>query len=115
MARSSLDDHSEEQLIERVRSGDRVAFGKLIEQNTARVYKLYYRLTGDAHEAEGITQEAFLRAFEKAGGFRGAAVLDTGRLHDIEYVPLLPPHAGAFPQQARQLHPKPGQGHHRRL
>ena len=45
-------------------------FGRLYDDHQAKVYRLALGLTGDAHDAEEITQEAFFRAFRAYGGFR---------------------------------------------
>jgi RNA polymerase sigma factor (sigma-70 family) len=36
---------------------------EIVDQHTARVYRLAYRLTGNAHDAEDLTQEVFVRVF----------------------------------------------------
>jgi RNA polymerase sigma factor (sigma-70 family) len=36
-----------------------------------RIYHLAYRMTGNREDAQDITQETFLRAYQKAAGFRG--------------------------------------------
>ena len=36
---------------------------EIVTQHTARVYRLAYRLTGNAHDAEDLTQEVFVRVF----------------------------------------------------
>ena len=36
---------------------------QIVEQHSARVYRLAYRLTGNAHDAEDLTQEVFVRVF----------------------------------------------------
>ncbi len=36
---------------------------EIVEQHSARVYRLAYRLTGNAHDAEDLTQEVFVRVF----------------------------------------------------
>lgn len=41
---------------------DRLA---LVKEHWPEVYRLCYRLSGNAHDAEEITQESFLRALEK--------------------------------------------------
>lgn len=46
-------------------------FDQLYRDNQAKVYKLALGLTGNAHDAEEITQEAFFRAFRSYNGFRG--------------------------------------------
>ena len=36
---------------------------EIVDQHTARVYRLAYRLTGNPHDAEDLTQEVFVRVF----------------------------------------------------
>ena len=36
---------------------------EVVEQHSARVYRLAYRLTGNVHDAEDLTQEVFVRVF----------------------------------------------------
>ena len=36
---------------------------EIVRTHSARVYRLAYRLTGDPHEAEDLTQDVFLRVF----------------------------------------------------
>ena len=36
---------------------------QIVEDHSARVYRLAYRLTGNAHDAEDLTQEVFVRVF----------------------------------------------------
>jgi RNA polymerase sigma factor (sigma-70 family) len=36
---------------------------QIVENHSARVYRLAYRLTGNAHDAEDLTQEVFVRVF----------------------------------------------------
>src|SRR5580692_8803744 len=36
---------------------------EVVEQHSARVYRLAYRLTGNQHDAEDLTQEVFVRVF----------------------------------------------------
>jgi RNA polymerase sigma-70 factor (ECF subfamily) len=46
------------------------------------VYRLAFRLAGDAELAKEFTQDAFIRAFERLGTFRGDSALSTW-LHAI--------------------------------
>jgi RNA polymerase sigma-70 factor (ECF subfamily) len=36
---------------------------EIVTEHSARVYRLAYRLTGNAHDAEDLTQEVFVRVF----------------------------------------------------
>ncbi|MBB1018291.1 RNA polymerase sigma factor SigE [Dietzia sp. DQ11-71] len=55
---------------------DMPSWYELVAQHGDRVYRLAYRLCGNAHDAEDITQEAFIRVFRsldryKPGTFEG--------------------------------------------
>ena len=42
---------------------------EVVEQHSARVYRLAYRLTGDRHDAEDLTQEVFVRVFRSLSSY----------------------------------------------
>jgi RNA polymerase sigma-70 factor (ECF subfamily) len=65
------------ELVVRVRAGDRLAERELYDQHVDRVYRLAYRLSGDADQAADYTQETFIRVFSKLDTFRGEAALST--------------------------------------
>jgi RNA polymerase sigma-70 factor (ECF subfamily) len=67
----------ERALIARVLTGDRAAGRELYDAHAPRVYRLVFRLTGDADLAEEFTQETFIRAFRQLDRFRGDAALST--------------------------------------
>ena len=39
------------------------SWDEIVDQHSARVYRLAYRLTGNPHDAEDLTQEVFVRVF----------------------------------------------------
>ena len=49
----------------------------LYEQNVDRVYRLALRMTGNASVAEDLTQDVFVRAFDRMHQFRGDSALGT--------------------------------------
>lgn len=56
-------------LARRARSGDAAAFGELVRAHQAAVFNVCYRLTNERREAEDMTQEAFIRAYERIATF----------------------------------------------
>ncbi|WP_235779002.1 RNA polymerase sigma factor SigE [Sinomonas notoginsengisoli] len=54
---------------------------EVVTQHSAKVYRLAYRLTGNQHDAEDLTQEVFVRVFRSLENFR-PGTLD-GWLHRI--------------------------------
>jgi len=63
--------------IERLRAGEAAAFEHLVNERSAEIYGLLYRLTEDAEEARDLTQETFLQVFRNIAHFRGDADLRT--------------------------------------
>ncbi len=68
---------AETQFIERLKQGEAAAFDLLVRERSGEIYGLLYRLTENAEEARDLTQETFLRAFQKINHFRGEADLRT--------------------------------------
>ena len=60
-------------LMMRVAEGDLAAFGEVVHRNQAGVWALAWRCLGDAAEAQDIVQEAFLRIYQAASGYRPTA------------------------------------------
>ncbi|MCG9130789.1 sigma-70 family RNA polymerase sigma factor [Candidatus Poribacteria bacterium] len=57
--------NSDTQLIHRVLNGDENAFSALVEKYQRQVHALAWRKIGDFHIAEEITQDTFLKAYQK--------------------------------------------------
>ena len=68
---------SETELVERARDGDADAFGELVERYQAAVYRVARAALRSAAEADDVTQDAFVAAFQKLGEFRGEASFKT--------------------------------------
>ena len=64
-------------LIARVVAGDRLAARELYDAHVQRVFRLAFRLTGEAELARELTQETFVRAFAQLERFRGESALST--------------------------------------
>lgn len=54
---------SESRLIEKAKSGDIDAFTELLYLYNDKIYHLAYRMLGNSHEAEDVSQETFLRVY----------------------------------------------------
>lgn len=72
-----FDTMSERDLVSRAKSGDVRAFESLYRSHAARVYAICLRMVADPSRAEDLTQEAFVRAWEKLGSFRGQSAFAT--------------------------------------
>jgi RNA polymerase sigma-70 factor, ECF subfamily len=70
-------DPSDEELVRRHLSGDRAAFGTLVERHQGRVYNLAYRMLGRPEDAADAAQDVFVICFRKLGGFRGRSAFTT--------------------------------------
>lgn len=73
---------AENELIARAQRGDIGAFDAIYRQNSARVYAVCLRISGNTAEAEDLTQEAFLQVLRKIRSFRGDSAFSTW-LHRI--------------------------------
>ena len=67
----------ERSLIQRAQAGDQTAFRALYDDHVDRVFRLTYRMTGSEETATECTQDAFVKAFNKLGEFRGEAKFST--------------------------------------
>jgi len=63
--------------VEQAREGDVVAFERLYRENVGRIHAVCLRLSGDPALAEELTQDVFVRAWEKLDSFRGDSAFST--------------------------------------
>lgn len=57
-------------LVRRIKEGDRDAFGELVQKYKERIYFIAYRMTNNHADADDLSQEAFIKAYESIGNFR---------------------------------------------
>lgn len=65
------------QLVARAQSGDKVAFGLLVEKYQRKLARLLSRFIRDQAEVEDVTQEAFIKAYRALPAFRGDSAFYT--------------------------------------
>lgn len=61
---------ADEDLMSLVETGDAGAFGALYDRHSRAAYSLAYRMMGEKQTAEDLTQDAFLKVWRSAGGYR---------------------------------------------
>jgi RNA polymerase sigma-70 factor (ECF subfamily) len=64
-------------VVREAQAGSVPAFERIYREHSGRVYALCLRLTADAVQAEELTQDVFVRAWEKLGSFRGESAFST--------------------------------------
>jgi len=68
---------STESLVRRAQKGDSRAFEALYRRLVGRIYALCLRMARDPQRAEELTQDVFVRAWERVGSFRGDSKFTT--------------------------------------
>jgi RNA polymerase sigma-70 factor (ECF subfamily) len=66
-----------QELVDRCRSGDEIAWRDLVEATHRDVYSLCLRILGDPDDAAEATQDAYLKAWRGLKGFRGDSMFST--------------------------------------
>ena len=59
------------ELVQRAQAADREAFDVLYAKHVGRVYAVCLRMCANTSEAERLTQDAFVRAWQRLSSFRG--------------------------------------------
>lgn len=62
---------SDRELVQQALQGDQNAFGLLVRRHQKRVFRLAFHLLRDGAEAEDVTQETFVRAYQALDRFDG--------------------------------------------
>ncbi len=75
---------TDEELVSHVQRGATRMFAELVRRHEDPLYGMALRFTGNGHDAEDITQEAFLKAYRGLAGFKGTAKFTTW-LYRIAY------------------------------
>jgi RNA polymerase sigma-70 factor (ECF subfamily) len=62
---------TDKDLVERTKNGDAAAFGQLVQRHQQRIHRLAVHMLRDRAEAEDVSQETFIRAYQAIGRFDG--------------------------------------------
>ena len=87
-------------LVRRVQAGDVSAFEPLYRSQVDRVYALCLRMSGDAGQASELTQDVFVRCWERLATFRGDSQFGTW-LHRVAVNVVLEHGRGRKRREAR--------------
>ncbi len=58
-------------LVDRCKAGDVAAFERIFRLHQGRIYALCLRMTADPDKADSLTQDAFVRGWQKLDSYRG--------------------------------------------
>jgi len=64
-------------LLETLKSGDREAFARLVDETSGHIYKVAYQILGNDQDAEDALQETYIKAFRALRDFEGRSSLTT--------------------------------------
>ena len=73
----------DESLVARVRSGDREAFGVLVERHQRAALRVAAVITGSTEEANDIVQDAMVKAYRGLDGYRGTSAVRSWMLRVV--------------------------------
>jgi len=67
----------ERDIITRCQSGDEYAFEQLFYRHQEKVYNVAYRMMGNRQDAEEVTQDVFLRVYQKVSSLKSTSAFST--------------------------------------
>ncbi len=69
--------HADTALVQRAQANDRAAFNEIVLRYKSKVYNYIFRMIHSALDAEDLTQETFVRAYQSIRSFQSRASLNT--------------------------------------
>jgi RNA polymerase sigma-70 factor (ECF subfamily) len=69
--------HSDRATIKAILAGDREAYGELVVRHSAMLFRVAFRMTGNAADADDVVQDAFLRGYVKLESFESRSEFGT--------------------------------------
>jgi len=77
MENDKVNPFEEKELLLNLQGGDKTAFKQFFNRYQQLVYNVCYRMSDSREDAEDITQDVFIKAFQSIANFRGDAKLST--------------------------------------
>ncbi|MGH3602701.1 MAG: sigma-70 family RNA polymerase sigma factor, partial [Pseudonocardiaceae bacterium] len=74
-------DHAQDEATRAAEAWVPPSWDQVVREHADRVYRLAYRLSGNPHDAEDLTQETFIRVFRSLGSYKPGTF--EGWLHRI--------------------------------
>ena len=72
-----MQDPRQNDLLDRLKSGDEGAMAELAETYSSKIYQLAFRYLRNKEDAEEVTQDVLFKVYRKVGAFRGDAALSS--------------------------------------
>ncbi len=69
--------HTDQNLIDKILTGDTNSFGELVDRYQNFVFTIAIRILKNREEAEEVSQDSFIKAFESLRSYRGEAKFST--------------------------------------
>jgi len=69
--------HDDRATINAVLAGDKEAYGALVVRHSAKLFRMAFRITGNAADADDVVQDAFLRGYVKLESFESRSEFGT--------------------------------------
>jgi RNA polymerase sigma-70 factor (ECF subfamily) len=90
-----------EEWVRRAREGDSGAYERVYRSCVGRVHAVCLRMSGSQQEAEELTQDVFVRAWQRLGSFRGESLFTTW-LHRLTVNHVLQERRASGRRQSRE-------------
>jgi Sigma-70 region 2 len=74
---ATLDDLDDDELVERIRTGETALYHTLMRRHHQRLYRIARVILRNPEEAEDVVQEAYVRAYRHLSQFAGTAKFST--------------------------------------
>ncbi len=82
--RCNMETAVEKGLINRIRNGEPEAFAEFLHHHHHTVHSLIFQMVSSREDAEELTQDVFIKAYQKINSFRGESAISTW-LYRIAY------------------------------